>query len=305
MAAGSPSRKQHDDRVTIMAQKIEIGGAQRAGEKLVAHRPAIDIDKLHLRICTIESRERSEPRQAKALALGLDLHGVVDEVLAQHLREAACAPGAIRRAGGIIETAAAAEAEGDLRMRHGEALHDVGDSQSLRAVRPQKFEPRRRRREEIARLDLRASRPIARPDGVLLAGFDSEGKAVRRSARARLNAQIRDCGDRGQRLAAKAERLDMRQIAVGNFGGRMAFDRKQQIRLIHAAAVIDDADESSSAVLDGDVDLFGAGVERVFDELLHGGARPFDHLASGDAVDQNRVEATDGHGELRKQGPPL
>ena len=85
----------------------------------------------------------------------------------------------------------------------------------------------------------------------------------------------------------------------------MAFDRKQQIRFIHAASVVDDADETSSAVLDGDVDPFGAGVERVFDELLHGGARPLDHLTGGDAVDQDRVEATDGHGESRREGSLL
>ena len=89
----------------------------------------------------------------------------------------------------------------------------------------------------------------------------------------------------------------MRQIAVGDFRSGVTLDREQKIRFIHAAAVVDDADQSPAAVLDRDVDFFRARVERVFDELLHGGARPLDHLAGGDAVDQNRVEATDGHDE--------
>ena len=39
-----------------------------------------------------------------------------------------------------------------------------------------------------------------------------------------------------------------------------------------------------------------AGVERVFDELLHDARRPLDHLAGGDAVDGGFGQLADGHG---------
>ena len=40
----------------------------------------------------------------------------------------------------------------------------------------------------------------------------------------------------------------------------------------------------------------GAGVERVLDQLLDRRRRPLDHLAGGDAVDEQRIEAADWHG---------
>ena len=119
---------------------------------------------------------------------------------------------------------------------------------------------------------------------------------MRRVFRARVDRQIRDGGDRGQRLAAKAQRRDMGKIAIGDFRGRMALDREREIALIHAAAVVDDANELPAAVLDGDVDARRPGVERVLDQLLHGRGRPLDHLAGGDAVDEDGIETANGHG---------
>ena len=76
----------------------------------------------------------------------------------------------------------------------------------------------------------------------------------------------------------------------------MALDRQREIGGVHAGAVVGDADQPAAAVLDGDVDAARAGVERVLDKLLHGGRRALDHLAGGDAVDENGIEAADGHG---------
>jgi hypothetical protein len=41
--------------------------------------------------------------------------------------------------------------------------------------------------------------------------------------------------------------------------------------------------------------LSRAGVERVFDQLLHGARRTLHHLAGGDAVDDGLGELADGH----------
>ena len=44
--------------------------------------------------------------------------------------------------------------------------------------------------------------------------------------------------------------------------------------------------EAAAAVAQRHIDARGAGVDGVFDQLLHRRGRPLDHLAGGDAVDQ-------------------
>ena len=73
----------------------------------------------------------------------------------------------------------------------------------------------------------------------------------------------------------------------------MTLDAELEIVSAHAGAVVDDADEVAPARLDRDVDAPRARVERVLDEFLHRRGGPLDHLAGGDAVDQQRIEAAD------------
>ena len=69
-----------------------------------------------------------------------------------------------------------------------------------------------------------------------------------------------------------------------------------EIRFVHAAPVVGDADEPPPARLDRDLDASCARVERVLDELLDRRSRPLDHLARGDAVDKQRFESANRHG---------
>ena len=54
----------------------------------------------------------------------------------------------------------------------------------------------------------------------------------------------------------------------------------------NSAAVVNDADERSPAVLQFDGDVGRSGVDGVFNDLLDDGSRPFDDFAGGDAIDQ-------------------
>ena len=119
---------------------------------------------------------------------------------------------------------------------------------------------------------------------------------MRGAHRPRFDRQVRHRRDRRQRLAAKAKRRDAGQIAVGDFRRRVALDRERQVALVHAASVVDDADEAFAALFDRDVDARRAGVKRVLDELLDGGRRALDHLAGGDAIDEKGIETANGHG---------
>ena len=64
----------------------------------------------------------------------------------------------------------------------------------------------------------------------------------------------------------------------------MAFDRQRQVLRSHADAIVRDADQALSATPEGHVDLAGASVYGILDELLHHARRAFDHLARRDAV---------------------
>ena len=85
--------EQRDQRVAVARQIIGIGGAHRAEQKLVAHRPAVDEQILAERIGARERRQRGKALDRDALAFGRDLDGVGAEVGAEHVAEPREAPG--------------------------------------------------------------------------------------------------------------------------------------------------------------------------------------------------------------------
>ena len=149
----------------------------------------------------------------------------------------------------------------------------------------QELEPRRRRREQLAHLHARAGIERRRPHRLLGAAVDDDLVRRGRLARARGDGEVGDGADRGQRLAAEAERGDVEQVVVGELGGGVPLHGERQIGGAHAAAVVGDADEREAAGRRHHLDVAGAGVERVLDQLLDHARRPLDHLAGGDAVD--------------------
>ena len=75
----------------------------------------------------------------------------------------------------------------------------------------------------------------------------------------------------------------------------MPLDRERQLVRRHAAAIIGNRDKGLAAILEGDVDAVGAGVDRVLDQFFNGRRRALDDLARGDAVDENRRQLADRH----------
>ena len=73
----------------------------------------------------------------------------------------------------------------------------------------------------------------------------------------------------------------------------------------HADAVVADADEGEAAGGGDDLDLAGAGVERVLDELLDHARGTLDHLAGGDAVDGLRAQLADDRCTFWGQTPSV
>ena len=85
--------EQRHHRVAVGRQKVHIRCAERAGERLVAHRPAVDEDELLERVRAAEGREPDAASEADAFARRLERQGIDGEVIAQRLAQplgAAC-----------------------------------------------------------------------------------------------------------------------------------------------------------------------------------------------------------------------
>ena len=107
-------------------------------------------------------------------------------------------------------------------------------------------------------------------------------EVVRRIGGARGQCQLRNRRDGRQRLAAKSQRQHAFEVGQrGDLGRGMARQRQRQFFRRDAAAVVADRDALDAALVEPDRDLGGAGVERVFQQLLDDRGRPFDHFAGG------------------------
>ena len=79
-------------------------------------------------------------------------------------------------------------------------------------------------------------------------------------------------------------------VGHGDLAGGVLREGQTELLGAHSAPVVADPDQVASRLLNVDFDLFGAGVERVFDEFLHDARGAFDHFPRGDLVDKRCVE---------------
>ena len=184
-----------------------------------------------------------------------------------------------------------------MRRGHRQPLDRIGRGQRLRPVGFEELEPAPGVAAKRSRASTRAPTGAAQGSiALFLPSSTTSFKPVGAPVRAGADFEPRHRGDRGQRLAAEAEGRDRGQVAVGNFRRRVPLDAQSEIRFVHAAPVVDDADQPSPAGLDRDLDRLRPGVERVLDQFLDRRRRPLDHLARGDAVDDKRIETANRHG---------
>ena len=306
--------EQRHDRMAVARQVVGIGGAHHADQELVAHRPAVDEEILAERIGARERRQRGEafdrePRRVRRRTSTALARNSAPRMSASR----ASRPGGAgqRRRPGHRRALLAREREGNVRPAHRQAAHHLADRLALAAVALEEFEPRRRGVEEIAHLDAGAGAERAGFHARLVAAVDRDRPGVRLARVPRGDGEPRHRADRGQRLAAEAERADVEQVVVGQLRGGVALDREREVVAGHAGAVVGDADQAASAAVGHDLDVVRAGIERVLDQLLDHARRPLDHLARGDAVDDAFGELANGHltdlgriGRLRRVSLP-
>ena len=92
-------------------------------------------------------------------------------------------------------------------------------------------------------------------------------------------------GDRGQGLAAEAQRADVLQVVgLGQLAGGMALERQQRLGGRDALAVVDHPHQPPAALAHLDADLVRAGVQAVLDQLLDRRGWPLHDFTGGDAA---------------------
>ena len=105
------------------------------------------------------------------------------------------------------------------------------------------------------------------------------------TAGARPEREMRDRGNRRQRLTAESERRNRRQVRRhSNLARGVPFQRQPRIAGIHALAVVFDANQPLPAELRGNDDAARAGIEAVLDQFLDDRCRAFHYLAGRDLI---------------------
>ncbi len=141
--------------------------------------------------------------------------------------------------------------------------------------------------KQIADLHDRPDRTAAGLSRLDDSAADSQFVARRFTGRAAADGQLRDAADRRECLAAKPQRLNMKQRFIGGqLAGGVTGNGQRQLIGRHAAAVIADADQFGTAADDRYFNPCGAGVDAVFQQFFDNRGGPFDHFAGGDLVDQ-------------------
>ena len=164
-----------------------------------------------------------------------------------------------------------------------DALDRLGDRALLGRERFQELEARGSVEEQLADLDAGAGRHRACARVLDVAGFGCELDAVFVGGAPGLHPQVRYAGDRGERLAAKAERANRSQVGgAANLRRRVTAEREDRVGARHAGAVVGDCDQRGAAAEDFDADRPRARIERVLDQFLDGRRRALDDFAGRD-----------------------
>ena len=163
------------------------------------------------------------------------------------------------------------------------AVGGGGAGRAFRAVGLQEFAPRGRVEKQVAHDHRRALGAAGLVHVLNVARVERHVRAGCRAALPRRERDVRHGADRGQRLAAKAQRADGGQILRrAQFARRVAQEGRRQLARRDAAAVVADAKIGHAAVFHLYRHALRAGVDGVIQQLLDNARRALEHLAQGD-----------------------
>lgn len=270
------------DRLALAVQHVFVGAAHRVRQHLVAHEAAVDVEELLVGARTCRIGNAGAACHAHRARGVLDRHALGDEALAERIGQAPVA-----RIGGaplLDQPAFVPDREAHIGPRQRMAPHRLDAVRELGGIGLQELAPGGRGEEQLAHLDRGAGRARHRPQ---LAGAAVEREGAVGRVEARLQAELGDGVDGGQRLAAKAHRAYRLQVVqAGDLAGRVAAQGQRQLVARQALAVVLDRDQPHAAGRESHRDLPRAGVERVVEQFAHHRRGPLHHFAGRDLADQ-------------------
>ena len=280
---GRNVEKQRHHGMPVARHHLGIRPANRADQQPILHRPPVDEQILMVRHAAVEGRQPGDPAQPDPLADEIDPHPIVDQPAIGQRRDAV----GERLAAGHAERAPPVmlDREADIGPRHREPLDHVEARGEFAARRAQELAPRGYALEEALDPHARSGRNRRRSFRYDHAIVDHPRPALVR-AHAALKRHPRDARDRGQRLAAKTERADVFDSLVGKLRSGVPLERERHVFGRHAAAVVGYLDKVGSPAHQAHSDAGGAGVDRIFDQLLQRAGGPFDHFTGSDTIDE-------------------
>src|SRR5262245_3712857 len=275
--------EQHRRRIDARRDHRAVGLGQSFADDPVPHVAAVDEEILAVSVRPRGRRRRDEAARPHLARFCQDFDQVADEFAAEDLISALAQIGGWRR----LQALAIVVRQRERQPRVGQSVmrHQVGDVITFGGLGFQKFAPRRDVEEEVADFEFGAARKgyVAHVEQPPAADLDLGPGHLALPLRAQTN--LRDRGDRSQRLAAKAERHDRLEVLGGfDLAGRVALERQYRVVARHALAIVADADRPTPARFDRDLDTSRPGVNRIFDQLFDYGRGPLDHFPGGDLV---------------------
>ena len=282
--------------IPVGCKNTLIGALHRAQQKAVPDGTAIDEQELSLGIGPVECRQAGESGDEDPVTLRIDRNRILPEIASQDSAQAG-EPGVpvIACLGAAGETSPCVELERhrDALAGHGETLHHIGHGRIFCAFGLEELQTRRCCKEKIRDLDGRSRIPGSRADRADAARLDRDHEATVVRPLARDDPQSRHGTDRRQCFSPEAQRSNFREIVVGQFGRRVAFDREGEIGGVHAGAVVRNRNRTPATAVDVDLDARGTCINGILDQFLDDRGWPLDHLTGGNAVDRCLTEAPD------------
>ena len=277
-------------RLPLVMEDVPIGLAERVREDAIAHEPPVDENILRTTLRRVGGphREAGQPYPAR---VGVDARRVRHELVAQELFDARL-PATCREP--VHDAAVVLQGERSLRVREGDAPERLVAMAPFRRFGAQELAPRGRVEEQLLHGHRGAFGQRRRRDRRHGAALDLDAPCVRAVDGARRERKPRDRGDGGQRLAAEAQRRDPFEIHDRpDLRCRVTRYRKGEVLALDAAPVVRDPDALDAARGEIDLDVRGASVEGVLEQLLQRRRRPLDHLPRGDLADEEIGQRTD------------
>ena len=275
-------QKQRQHRMTVAREHIGVSAAHRACQQPVFYRAAIDEEILMIGNAAIVGGQSGNTREAHAVALHIDGHPVVLKLASDNLGHALA--GALHRLHRENAPLAMGEGEADIGPRHRQAAHHIVAGGIFAARSAQEFAPRWHFGKQLFDPNTRSGGDGGRPILCQRAMIDHAPPAFACISRAALDSQSGYAGDAWERLSPETQRGNLLNRLVGQFGSRVAFQRKRHLLRVHRAAIIGNFERCQPAFDNAHRDPRRTCIHCIFDQFFQRRSGALHHLACRDPV---------------------